>query len=78
MGSTELIKINEDKNKKPAYKGDLFIAIDISKFAEIDFFKSRVSNLIKDMDYIPGKRAYKNKDKEIEIDDKLYGEIRNF
>ena len=87
VSGTSMHLNNEDK--KISYQGDLFIAIDISKFAEIDFFKSRVSNLIKNIKnskkiegiekiYIPGERVYRNKDKPIEIDDKLYKEISEF
>lgn len=76
-----------DSSRKTAYKGDLLIVIDISKFTSIDSFKSRVSSLIEDiknskkMDgteeiYIPGEKVYKNKDMLIEVDDKLYEEIR--
>lgn len=76
----------DNENKKTAYKGDFFIVIDPSKFSEIKLFKSRVSKLINDIKnskkineteeiHIPGETAHKNKDKLIEIDDKLYQEI---
>ncbi|MEK6844551.1 MAG: Ldh family oxidoreductase [Nanoarchaeota archaeon] len=79
----------DNKDKKTAYKGDLVIVIDISKFTEINLFKSRVSNLIKDIEnsrkidgiekiHIPGERAHKNKDKLINIDEKLHKEIIDF
>jgi LDH2 family malate/lactate/ureidoglycolate dehydrogenase len=74
-----------DENKKTACKGDLFIAIDVSKFTDINSFKSRVTRLTEEIKssktidnspiYIPGERAHKNKDRLIEIDDKLYDEI---
>ena len=79
----------DNQNGKINYKGDLFIAIDISKFTDIDLFKSRVSNLIDEIKkskriegikeiYIPGEKVYRNRDKIIEINDKLYDEIVKF
>lgn len=74
----------DDKNKKTNYKGDFFVVIDPSKFLDIDVFKSRVSNLIKEIKnsekikeeiHIPGESAYKNKNKLIELDDKLYEKL---
>ena len=76
----------EDKSKKTAYKGDFFIVIDVSKFLDIELFKSRVFKLIGDIKnskkinesleiYIPGEKVFKNKDKFIEISDELHKEI---
>ena len=76
-------------DKEISQKGDLVIAIDISKFTDINSFKSRVSSLVKDIKnskriegikeiYIPGEKAYRNKDKLIEIDDNLYKEISEY
>ena len=74
------------EDKKTAHKGDLFIAIDISKFTSLDTFTYRVTQLVESIKnskkkegvsiYIPGEKAH-NKDKLIEIDDKLYEEIMN-
>lgn len=76
----------EDKEVK--YKGDFFMAIDISKFSDISLFKSRVSKLINDIKNskkaegvteitIPGEIEHRNKERPIEISDELYKEISN-
>ena len=73
-------------SNKTAFKGDFMIIIDISKFLEVNQFKSRVSKLIAEIKnskkieqvkeiHIPGEKAYKNKDNSIEIDDSLYQEL---
>ncbi len=77
-----------DENKKTAYKGDLLIAIDISKFTDVNAFKARVARLTGEIKnsqtidgskiYIPGEKAYLNRNELIEIDDKLYEEITIF
>jgi len=78
----------DNKNKKTAYKGDFFNVIDISKFLDVEFFKSRVYKLVNDIKnsskkegvreiHIPGETAYKNAGRLIEIDKELYEKISN-
>lgn len=66
-------------------KGDFFIAINISRFTDTESFKSKVGQLMKDVEkdggMYPGQREYinekKNSLKGIEIRDTLYGELKS-
>ncbi len=67
--------------KENCNKGDLFIAIDPSKFVSMDAFKEQVEEFVTEIresgnTFIPGdlevKRIAENEEKGLEIDEKLY------
>lgn len=72
-------------NKK-CTKGDFFVAIDPSKFVELNEFKERTENFVKEIrdsgnTFIPGdlevQRIAENKKNGINIDDALYSELHD-
>ena len=71
--------------KENCNKGDLFIAIDPSKFVSMDAFKEQVEEFVTEIresgnTFIPGdlevKRIAENEEKGLEIDEKLYETLK--